>query len=107
MSLAGMATARTFETRQKALERIFPEDANITRQTVFLSAEQVAAAQQHGHSRVEHERITYYVASIGDSIVGYAYLDTHPVRSMQETLLIVIRPEGTVTSIDVLAFHEP
>lgn len=105
--LSDIVAARTFETRKEALERVFPKEATILRRTVFLSAEQVEAAQQRGHSRIAHERITYYIATVGDSITGYAYIDTHPVRSMQETLLIVIRPEGSIVSIDVLAFHEP
>ena len=40
-------------------------------------------------------------------MVGRAYLDTHPVRSMQETLLILLTSTGQLVTVDVLAFHEP
>src|SRR5204863_610379 len=45
--------------------------------------------------------------SVGDSLVGTAYLDTHLVRSQMETILIVITPEGKVGAVEVLAFNEP
>ena len=48
-----------------------------------------------------------YRGTVGDSLVGTAYLDTHPVRSQMETILIVINREGRVGAVEVLAFNEP
>ena len=99
--------ARTFETRNEAFSRLFSDQVTIDRQTVFLSEEQMQLVQKSARARVQHARVTYYVISVDDSLIGRAYLDTHPVRSMQETLLIVLGGDGSSQSVDVLAFHEP
>jgi len=40
-------------------------------------------------------------------VLGTAYLDTHLVRSMSETILIVVGPSRRVDAVEVLAFNEP
>ena len=102
-----MAPARTLETRDQAFARLFPVEAAIDRQTVFLSEEQMQRVQKQGRARLQQARVTFYVVTLGDSLLGRAYLDTHPVRSRHETLLIVLRGDGGVNTVDVLAFHEP
>jgi hypothetical protein len=51
--------------------------------------------------------VTRYVARQDGAVVGTAYLDTHRVRTLQETLMIVVAPDGTVERVDVLTFGEP
>jgi hypothetical protein len=40
-------------------------------------------------------------------LLGYAYFETHDVRSLPETLMIVVGPDDRVAAVHVLAFHEP
>ncbi len=40
-------------------------------------------------------------------ITGYAYFETHNVRTVPETLLVVLDPAGKVASVLMLAFYEP
>jgi hypothetical protein len=37
----------------------------------------------------------------------YAYTDTHVVRSHQETALVLVNPDTSVKSIEILQFDEP
>jgi Na+-translocating ferredoxin:NAD+ oxidoreductase RnfG subunit len=39
--------------------------------------------------------------------VGYAYLDTHRVRTLPETLMVVLEPDGGVRRVEVVVFREP
>jgi Na+-translocating ferredoxin:NAD+ oxidoreductase RnfG subunit len=39
--------------------------------------------------------------------MGYAFLDTQVVRTLPETLLVLVSPEGTVAKLLLLAFYEP
>ncbi|UCE03456.1 MAG: FMN-binding protein [Candidatus Latescibacterota bacterium] len=105
--LADAASGKTFETREVALQRVFGRDAAVDRRTSFLTETQIDAARAAAGASIEHARITYYVATRDDSLLGRAYLDTHRVRSLYETLLIVVEPDGRTRSVDVLAFHEP
>jgi hypothetical protein len=50
---------------------------------------------------------TFYTARRGDSVVGYAVIDTHTVRTLPETFLAVLTPEGAVDQVILLAFYEP
>jgi len=106
-SLAGTAQAKTYETRDAALSRVFGPEANIQRRSVFLTEAQVDSVQRLGRCRVEQVRLSYYEATRGDSLLGRAYLDTHRVRNEHETLLIVVGPDGRTREVDILAFHEP
>jgi len=40
-------------------------------------------------------------------ISGYAYFETHPVRTMTETFMAVLEPDGSVRFVELLAFAEP
>jgi transcriptional regulator of nitric oxide reductase len=104
---AGAAAAKTYETRDAALARVFGADAVIDRRTAFLTPAQVDAAQRLAGARIGYPRVTYYVATHGDSLLGRAYLDTHIVRTLNETLLVVVGPDGRTRGVDILAFDEP
>lgn len=101
------AWAKTYETRDAALLRVFGPAARIERHTLFLTQAQLDSARALGSCRIEHLRLSYYEATRGDTLVGRAYLDTHRVRNEYETLLIVVDPDGQTREVDVLAFHEP
>jgi hypothetical protein len=51
--------------------------------------------------------ITVYEGFHGSRLVGYAFIDTHTVRTLPETFLLVLDPEGAVRATHLLAFHEP
>ena len=38
---------------------------------------------------------------------GYAIIDSHNVRTLPETFMVVVEPNGTLRRVEVLAFHEP
>jgi hypothetical protein len=40
-------------------------------------------------------------------VVGTAYFDTHRVRTMPETILVLVDAAGAVARIEVLSFQEP
>ena len=40
-------------------------------------------------------------------MIGYAYFDTHLVRTLAETILVLLSPEGRIVRIDILSFEEP
>jgi len=51
--------------------------------------------------------IVRYAGVAGGSVAGYAYFDTHRVRTVAETVMIVVSPEGKIRKIDILSFDEP
>jgi FMN-binding domain len=84
------AALPVYSSREQALARAFPPPATIERKTYFLTD-------------AERER-----ASRGaQGVLGTGYFDTHTVRTMPETLLVTVRPDGSLLAVEVVAFGEP
>jgi electron transport complex protein RnfG len=103
----GGAAARVLLTRDAALAQAFGPRAKVTTRTVFLTPDEVKSVEQAAGAKLASAHVTSYRGTVGDTLVGTAYLDTHPVRSQMETVMIVVTPEGKVGAVEVLAFNEP
>ena len=101
------AFARVLIDRDRALTQAFGTTATIRPRTVFLTPAAFRRAEQAAGAKLASMRVTRYEATRGDSLVGTGYLDTHRVRTMNETVLVVITPQGRVGSVEVLSFDEP
>ena len=103
----GTAAAKTFATREVALQRAFGTEAEIERRTAFLTPAELDSARALAAAPIAAARVSYHEASRGDSLLGRAYLDTHPVRNEYETILIIVSPAGETQRVEILAFDEP
>ena len=96
-------------TQDEALELAFPPPATVERATAFLGAperERVEAVAG-GEARAIPRVVPYYVGRRDGTPLGVAYFDAHRVRTMQEVVMVVVSPAGTVERVDVLHFLEP
>jgi len=97
------ASARVFMTQQQALASAFPVGTKVTRQAIFLTPQQLAAAKNESGVDFKDQLVVRYAGANG----AYAYFDTHRVRTLAETVMIVVTPDGKVDKIDILSFDEP
>lgn len=104
--LATAADARVLQTVDEALARAFP-GARVERRTVFLTAEQLARLEALAGTPPSSAIVHPYEARRDGELVGTAYFDTHVVRTLSETVLVVVRPDGTACRVEVIAFDEP
>jgi electron transport complex protein RnfG len=88
-------------TQQQALASAFPR-ATPARQVHFLTPEQLKAAQKESGVEFNDRMIVRY-AGPG----GYAYFDTHRVRTLPETVMVLVTPDGKIDRIEILSFDEP
>lgn len=93
--------------RDAALRRVFGDAVRIEPRSAYLTAAELDSVRRWGRARCDAPRFTYYVASRNDTLLGRAYLDTHPVRSMPATILFAVDAAGRVSAVEILAFHEP
>jgi hypothetical protein len=100
------AAASVILTEAEALERAFP-GASFERRVLYLTEAQVAAIQKEARSRLPSAVVTMILATIDGELVGRAYLDTHTVRTMPETVLTAVETKGAVKAALVLQFAEP
>jgi hypothetical protein len=106
VSAAQPAAARVFLSTDEALRLAFPECA-IERATIFLTAEQMARAEELAGGEIESALVYAYRARRNGRLVGTAYFDAHVVRTLPEVLMVVVDPEGRVARVEVLSFQEP
>ena len=105
--VGGAAWSTVLITVEEALELIFP-GATTDRQTLFLSDAQRDEIVALSGSELKSSLATRFEATRDDgSVLGWAYLDTHLVRTLPETLMIVLNADGTVKRVEVVTFREP
>jgi hypothetical protein len=103
---AAPAAAKVFLTVDEALKLAFP-DCQVERKTAYLTAEQVQRARELSGVEVPSALVTYSVARRGGQLAGTAWFDTHRVRTLPETLMVVVDPQGRVVRVEVISFREP
>lgn len=105
--VSGAAWATVLITVDEALALAFP-GATTERQTLFLSGEQRDRVAEDSGAEVMSSLATRYVARGADGAVrGWAYLDTHRVRTLPETVMVVLDADGMVRRVEVVTFREP
>lgn len=106
---AGRATAGVLDEAEAALRRVFPAPLTIAKQTAFLDAAEAARVEQLAGQALPSKVVACYRVTdpaTGEP-AGWAYVDTHLVRTLPETVLIVLDGSGAVKRIEILSFHEP
>lgn len=99
--------ATVFHSREEALRVAFPQADRTAPRDFFLTPEQRSDIEHRAKAPLESNLITVYVGYRGEQLIGYAILDTHVVRTLPETFLVVLTPDGAVAATHVLAFYEP
>lgn len=99
--------AKAFYSKTEALALAFPDADTVENHTFFLTEEQVKRVEALARTPVDSKLVTLYTGRKGEQVLGYALIDTHIVRTLPETFLIVLSPDGTVRKLHVLAFYEP
>lgn len=107
LAAAAIRSAPAYSSREEALARAFPPPATIERKTHFLTDGQREKASRAARAKVDSSLVVAYVGRTAKELLGTAYFDTHTVRTMPQTLLVVVRPDGTLGSVEVVAFGEP
>ena len=101
------AQAKVFTSQNQALREAFPEATRIERDSRILLKNELARVQAITRDDEPARVVVLHTAWQDDTILGYAHIDVHNVRTKPEAFLVVLSPEGVVRSVRVLAFHEP
>lgn len=81
--------------------------AQIQRQEHFLSETQAQSAKALAGAELPGLWWVAYEARRESRLVGVAFFDTHRVRTLNETAMIVVNADGTLRRVEVVAFREP
>ena len=106
LAVAGAAQSAGLISVEEALETAFP-GASFKRETVFLTDAQMDTVEGDAGERPGSALTTRFRAHSAQNTIGWAYLDTHRVRTLPETVMVIIAPDGSVRRIEVVVFREP
>jgi electron transport complex protein RnfG len=93
-------------TTQEALALAFP-GAQITRKEHWLTDAQAQKAKELSGTPLSGLWQVAYEARKDGKLIGVAFLDTHKVRTLQETVMVAVSPDGRIQRVEVIAFREP
>ena len=106
LCVARGARAVVYLAKDEALATAFPAGTTVEKRTAFLTDAQVAELKRAG-VELESKMFTFYRGLLGGELVGYAVIDSHVVRTLPEAFMAVLRPDGTIERVVMLAFYEP
>lgn len=98
--------AGVYLTVGEALNLAFPR-CTIEHPTIYLTESEIARARELAAGPVEDAVVRPYRATCEGRPGGTAYLDVHRVRTLPETLMVVVSPVGEIQRVEVLSFREP
>lgn len=94
-------------TREEALALAFPE-CEVTAESLGLEKAELARVEELAGTPHDRRLVRRHCGVDAEGkLVGTAYVDVHRVRTLRESLLVVVDPEGRVARIEILAFAEP
>lgn len=99
--------AKVFYSRAGAMKLAFPQATRVERRHIYPTAEQLATISKFCRCKAPGKLLTVYVGHRDATTLGYAYIDTHRVRTLPETFMVVLDAAGKVVAVHILAFHEP
>jgi len=103
---AGASVAQVFLSVDQALSLAFP-GCTVEPHTIYLTPQQLSRARELAGVEIASAMVRPYVASCDGRVAGAAYFDSHRVRTLPETLMVVVGADGTLRRVEVLAFREP
>jgi hypothetical protein len=101
------ARAEVYHSRESAMELAFPGADSVTTTTLTLSEAQAARVASTAGAVLESRLVRVYEAWYDGEVTLRGIIDTHKVRSLPETLMVVADTGHEVQAIHLLAFHEP
>lgn len=107
LSLASTSFAKVYLTKDEALELAFPDADTVDKKVFFLTDDQVKEIESLSRTKVDSKIFVSFIGKKREKVLGYAVIDTHTVRTMSETVMVVINQDGTVRQVEILAFFEP
>jgi len=93
-------------TQDEAMRAAFGSGRPPERRTAFLSDEQAERVREMTGTAPSTKLVVSYVAGSGPSQVT-AYFDAHLVRTLPETIMVVVDASGKAARVEILSFDEP
>jgi hypothetical protein len=100
------ARAEVLIGMDEALALAFP-GCDVRQRTHYLTHQQRSEAGERAATTISSGLVREYRGLCEGELVGSAYFDTHPIRELPATLMVVVTPGGEVARMELLSFDGP
>lgn len=100
------AVGRVYKTMDTAIKDVF-QDAVVSRNSVFLTDEQVKRIELATGSEMESALVHPYEIREDELLVAVVYFDSHRVRTLRQTIMVAVGIDGALARVEALSFEEP
>jgi len=90
-----------------AMKLHFGEDAKIEKKNILLTLPEAKAVTKLAKAKLKTKIYKTFRATKNGKTLGLGILVLHKVRSKDTAVLSIITPEGTLKTIEIIAFNEP
>ena len=90
-----------------AMKLHFGEDTKIEKKNLLLTTAEAKAVMKLAKVKLKTKIYKTFRATKNGNFLGYGVLVLHKVRSKDTAVLSIITPEGTLKTIEIIAFNEP
>ncbi|MGE4579928.1 MAG: FMN-binding protein [Desulfuromonadales bacterium] len=102
-----LSLAKAFMSKSEALKRAFPDADRVETVNLFLSTAEMEQVKKLSGLLPDSPIFTFYVGKKAEQTTGYAAIEAGVVRTLPETVMVVLNADGTVRFTEILAFFEP
>ena len=85
----------------------FSQEAKIEKTNILLTTDEAKSVQKLAKSKLKTKIYKVYRATKDGDLLGLGILVLHKVRSKDTAVLSIINPDGTLKTIEIIAFNEP
>ncbi len=107
LAVASPALAEVFHSKKSALGEAFPGATKVEEKNIYLSGADSKWIKDRAGVGWPGRVVRAYIGFSGGKLLGFGFIDTHRIRTFNETVMLVVNPNGSVQRSFVLAFHEP
>ncbi|MBD3823200.1 MAG: FMN-binding protein [Epsilonproteobacteria bacterium] len=90
-----------------AMQSSFAKGATISKESIVLTKEQASKIESLAKSKLESKIVRIFFAKQEEKIIGYGILLSQKVRSKNAVALYMIKPDGVIEAVEIVAFNEP
>ncbi len=102
----GIASANEYLTSEQALKIAFPDADSIEKKRVAVTTEHREKLRNRYGLKRASRTFRYFVGVRNGEIMGYSVIDNILGERKPFTFMVVVAPDGTVKSVEIMAYRE-
>jgi hypothetical protein len=106
-AFTSIANGKVYQRKDAALKKALSGAETIETVNLYLTEPEMDRIAKASGVRPDSALYSFYAGKKGTQVTGYAAIEAATVRTLPETAIVTLEPDGSVRSVEILAFFEP